>query len=281
MLSALQPSWLLLFFCAILLVLAGCATLSLRTPPPSPTSEPQTTLVAVPFAEVADIHTPLARNFQFTPRVFVNPPPITPAAPPSSVPIGSVEIESPTCYNSPAGQTCLGRIWNKTQDSLRNLSILFESTAEEGLRVGLAQRILPPDGFAPYRLQLEEQMLEAPLAATITAGQANSGQFLLLDVREHSGRLTPEGRFSVQATVQNTTVSAVDQVRVVLTLFDGGGEEAVIVGYRIAEVDESLAPQGQHAISLEIIPFIHLDAPRYELHAEGRPLRRGDTTAAE
>jgi hypothetical protein len=282
MLSSLQPGWLFLLFCVAMFFLAGCAALSFRNTPQIPTPTPRPSLVAVPFAVTTDLHTPQVNYLHFTPHIFVNPPPITTLQPPGSVPI---HIEPPTCYDSPFGQTCLGRIWNRTGQSLRNLVIEFEdthtNTTQKLQRVGLTQQVLAPDTFSPYRLQIAPDAEATSFAAAVTQLHENREEYVLLSVQASAGQLNEDGRFTLQATIQNDTPYRVTQVRAVLTLFDSNTEDAVIVGYRVVERQTPLPAQAEWTLELEIIPLILVDAPAFELHAEGRRLRNSDTTAAE
>lgn len=276
MLSTLQPGWLLLILFTAAIFLAGCATLISRPAPPSPTETPLPTLIAVPFAIPTDVHTPLTTYYQFTPQVFVNLPPTTTVEPPGSIPI---EVESPTCYNSPVGKTCLGRIWNRTQHEITNLALSVSTATNRQMTFAISQQLIATGDFAPFHLAIAENYPVNDLTAQITHSSTNAGNFTELAIRQHSGQLNTAGRFAIHAILQNDSYSYVDHVQVVLTLLD---EQNAIIGYRISELEEILPPQAEREIAIEIIPLIEVEAPNYAIHAEGRILRRGDeTTAAE
>lgn len=277
MLSALQPGWLLLFFFALMLFLAGCAAFSLKPPPPIPTVQPRPTLVAVPFAANIDLHAPTPVAGGIAPQVFINTPPTTTDEPPGSA---RLRVEPPTCYSSPSGLICLGRVWNVTREDFRNLAISFETAAESIVRSAVGQQLVPAGGFAPYRVRVDASST-AEVTVTVTHGQPNDEQFALLDIMGHSGHMTRAGRFAVQATVKNNTNALIDEVRVVLTLFAEAEQGSSIVGYRIAETGQSLAPGAEQVLHIEIIPFILVDDPAYELHAEGRPRLNRDVAPPE
>ncbi len=276
MLSAMQPSWLLFFLFAAVL-LAGCATLALRPTPPSPTETPLPTLISVPFTVSADLHKPPTNHYHFTPQVFINLPPITTSEPPGSIPI---DVESPTCYNSPGGQICLGRIWNRTQNEITNLALSVRIAARPATPVttAISQQLIASDAFAPYHLAIVGNRPLNDFTAQITHSSVNAGNFTRLAIRQHNGQLNAAGRFAINAILQNDNDSYVDHVQVVLTLFD---EENSIIGYRISELEAAFPPQAEREITVEIIPLIDAASPSYAIHAEGRILRRGESTAAE
>ncbi|MCA9912936.1 MAG: FxLYD domain-containing protein [Anaerolineae bacterium] len=277
MLSAMQPGWLLLILFAAVVFLAGCAALTSRNSPPSPTYTPLPTLVAVPFAVPTDFHTPLPRDYRFTPQAYINLPPINPLEPPGTIPI---EVESPTCYNSPAGQACLGRIWNQTQNEIINvtLSLSTSTDPEEQTTIAILQQLVVRGDFAPYHLFFAGNHPVDNFTAQITHSSSNDKTFTTLAIRHHSGQFNAAGRFAINATIQNNSDEIISHAQVVVTLLD---EQNTIIGYRISQLEDILPPQAEQEIAVEIIPLIEVEAPSYVIHAEGTILRRGDTTAAE
>lgn len=273
MLSIVQPVWLLLFLCSILLILVGCTVVPTPTQRASSTVPPSMTFAIVPFST----ETPQLTNTRPIMTMTVNimseqiSHRYTSTAPP---PESSVEAEEPTCFGrANGGYTCLGRVWNRSENTIGDVLIkveLFDNSnnilAEQN--INLEQRIIPSHTFAPYRILFDSLNSEkARIHPTIIQLSPTEPTLATLNIVDARGQVLDSGRYRLTATIKNDLLEAINDIRIFVTLMN---PERQVVAYRIYEVEGSLQADERRAIDFEIIPEIVDNNLSHVLHVEGR-----------
>lgn len=273
MLPIVQPIWLLLFLCSILLILVGCAVIPTPTQRTSSTAQPSMTFAIVPFST----ETPQPANTRpiMTMTVNIRSEQIThrytSTAPPPEL---SVDAEDPTCFGrANGGYTCLGLVWNSSENAIGDISVkveLFDNSnnilAEQD--ISLEQRIIPSHTFAPYRVLFDPINGEkAAIYPTIIQYTPTNPTLATLNIVNARGQVMDSGRYRMTATIENDLMAAVDDIRFFVTLMN---PKRQVVAYRIYEMVGALQADERRAIDFEVIPQIVEDNLSHMLHVEGR-----------
>jgi hypothetical protein len=274
MLSIVQPGWLLLFLCSILLILVGCTVIPKRAPTIASTANPSETWTLVPFFTetplVSDIRPSVSMSITTVSEYI--PYHYSSTAPPTM----DAYAEAATCFGrANGGYSCLGKVWNRGKRAMGGILLrvqLLDShnqvLAEQ--EISLEQAIIPNDTFAPYRVLFEPLDAEKThIRSTIIEQFPTLPTLTTLKIANEDGQVTDSGRYHLTATIENDLSQAVNQIRLFATLMNPQHE---VVGYRIYEVDGTLQPAEQRAVDFEVIPQVipYNDAIEHILHAEGR-----------
>jgi hypothetical protein len=185
-------------------------------------------------------------------------------------------LATPNCYETPVGSLwCLGLIRNEQtfpveQVVIRVYLVKGDGTAIAAKEAAAARVMLPPQTDSPYGVLFEAVPDGVgPVAVIVSATQRLDWTEGTLPVQvrdvESSGR---EDGYHVTGTLVNTTNTALQQLSVIVTLFDGQGR---VTGYRQSRLppNQSLAPGGKVPFAVDVIPQ-GLGTVRTDASAEGR-----------
>lgn len=162
-----------------------------------------------------------------------------------------VTITPPTCYEIPTDALlCLGKVTNTQSYIIGRVTLRLTLTRPEGTAlasqvVHIAARWLPPGQSSPYHAVFNHQMLAPMNASTAYYGMVvtplSADRIVEAIIRSFDAALeiVDEGMRSrnnyiiVTGTVVNRGSRAVEDVRVIVTLYNAQGQ---VAGYRVREV---------------------------------------------
>lgn len=261
---------LLLFSISVWVI--GCTT----TPDPLPDEPPTESLSVTLFVRAAVTITPTSAPglpLVATPRIERTPWPASasPDAPLPALP------ETPMCYEAPENNIlCLGQIENQSSGNLVRVAVLVALLDRDGIpfreqEIIIPQRVIPAGEMAPYHalFAFENETSAADLyggviATLLRAENDPSDQVKALVVQGDHGE-EDGSRYVVSAQVYNPDQAAMDDVRLVVTLYNGQGR---LAGYRVLQL-ESLAAGARVPVRVEVaaVPGEHYSA--HHVHADG------------
>jgi hypothetical protein len=182
-------------------------------------------------APIPPTSTPAPRAFTLTVEGLSGAPPAT-ARPtlmavtvtPKEPDPAPVEILAPQCSDTAGdGYQCIGNIHNPTGDPYGTLmlrAVLYDgSELVEAQTVAIEQRLLLPDGHAPYRI-IFGQNAAGPLVLEVGSVFPAGEELIRLEARDDTGT-AEDGDYIVSAMVVNDQPFALHGVRAVATLYDG------------------------------------------------------------
>jgi LysM repeat protein len=194
-------------------------------------------------------------------------PTLTPAA---------LSLSPPTCYPAPTDYImCLGQVTNSLETAIQRVTVVVRllnnerSVVVEG-ESAVEQSIIPPGDSAPYRLLLKADW-EDYAEATVWLKSADSAPeakdwYTALAV-EDPKQWWADGRYFIGAVLHNPSSQTVQLIRAVLTLRDVEGQ---IVGYRVLQFNQLIAPDERIPIEIAIMPNTPGTAASHTLYAEAR-----------
>ena len=198
-----------------------------------------------------------------------NPPTRTVIPPELSLP-------PPTCYETPLDSLlCLGEVPNTLDNPLEQVVVTVNLLDAAGAALASAtaeieQAIIPPGGSAPYRalFDVDPNAVAGAVAALQRADDAEGvdERFTPLEARDAEVSIV-DGRYAVAATLYNPGLATAQAVRVIVTLKDDAGQ---VIGYRVARVADSIAPDESLPVRLEIVAQTSVPEPEYTVYVEAR-----------
>lgn len=255
----LQSSWTYILLCGVLLAFFSFMVWTLRQPsmllaqtPPEMTVQPRfawtsTPLRIEPFTTVSsEFGTAWKRQYS-----EVNP---------ATESLHPLEIYPPDCY--PAyNQTwiCLG--WVRNLIDLPLEQVLLHATWDHdgshqvSVTTLVEQRRIRSGGMAPYRFY-STRLPAAGIVPEIhlLSYRLGSGTYTTLQIQqEHGEALLNEGRYRLQAEIENPHDFAVPLVEAVVTLVDARGR---ITGYRVVRLPEGIAARASQPILVDVLPVL-------------------------
>jgi hypothetical protein len=273
MFSFVQLGWFWLLVGSLLLLLAGCLLLPKQTPIEVPTSShPLLNFTVMPFAteNLQLRYLESSFSYTYTPTISTSQRHLSP--PTDEDYYSSI----PNCVASPnGGYSCLGRVWNNSnQDSgsiLLSINLLNEQNQIVSKETfSLEQRLIPSQGFAPYRAIIPPQnRTYQQIEAKIEYHIPPDDEIRSLRIIDSRGQASVTGRYRLTTTILNDVGKSVEDVHLFVSLVD---DEEQMVGYRIYEVGDNLLEGDMRVIELEIIPQAMPDSIHHELYVEGRAL---------
>jgi hypothetical protein len=187
-----------------------------------------------------------------------------------------MSLAPPNCYETPVGSLwCLGLIRNEQtfpveQVVIRVYLVRADGTAIAAKDAAAARVTLPPQSTSPYGVLFEAVPDGVgPVAVLISANQRLDWTEGALPVQVRDIQSSDrDGGYHVTGTLVNTTNTALQQLSVIVTLFDGQGR---VTGYRQSRLppNQSLAPGDKIPFAVDVIPQ-GLGTVRTDASAEGR-----------
>ncbi|HYO87456.1 MAG TPA: LysM peptidoglycan-binding domain-containing protein [Candidatus Limnocylindrales bacterium] len=172
---------------------------------------------------------------------------------PTTAPL-ALSVEPPACYPFGEAQSlCLGRVVNGQSIAAAHIEVRVTALGPDGASVSellaVEQAVLPPDGWAPYRVQLPfaPDQIRQIIAEVSGADPADAPP--AVEVR--SPQLEYRAGYAVvNASLANTGAEPVQLARSVVTLHAADGR---VLGYRVVPLDARLAPGQQMPLEATII----------------------------
>lgn len=250
-----------------------------NTPPPTLPGLPiTTTLTPIPRSRTV-VSSENAQTPQFIPpfmphELIRTPPPLT--------------LSTPTCYETAdAGVLCMGEIENTQPYPIEQVSIDVDITDQTGRlletqQVFIEQNIILPGETAPYRALFPNTDRLSPLSdqfggvfttlirAEQTIMPINEADVLKIDVQR--GEIVEQDRYIFTGVLNNTGGHPIEDVQVVITLYDS---EQRVAGYRIVEVKEIKVGE-EIPLYTEITPQIVGVPLHYGVQVGYRCIKRAD-----
>ena len=228
-----------------------------KTPPFPTFIPPDTGLIALSPLTLASYASPLEQRS--------NPPPDT-----------GIRVDNPTCYSLPDGElSCLGQIWNDTDEVLGDTQLQFEFYDEIGQKIGEQettpeQRLTQPGFSAAYRTilnaDLASQMdIETQVLPSVVNSFPPASNMRELSISTARGRILDTGRYHLTVTIQNDSGFDAQDIRLFTTL---DGVEWGIVGYNVHQVENILLNGHQQSVEVEVIPHAMPRRIEHILHVE-------------
>jgi LysM repeat protein len=185
-------------------------------------------------------------------------------------------VQPPTCYDMRGGTIlCLGLVEN-TQDIpagrvMVEVRLLRSVGAQPLVEVAtIEQSLLLPGDAAPYRAAFNTawSQFTGATAGLLSADTAFESQIFALAVESQQAFLD-DGRIDVRAELVNTSESALEPVRAVITVEN---ESGAVIGYRVTALpSDHLPPGSRMSLQIEIVPQVYpTTAVRVTVYAEGR-----------
>lgn len=267
--NSIQIEWLLLVFVGVLALLVGCSSLPTRTPVPATiTPYPPVTLTVVPFAT----DTPIPKS--------TLPPSIADLRTLSPQQIGTIDGSPPTlrshnttCFSSPNnGGVCYGQIWNDSAVAYEDITLRFRLRDERqniiaSQRFALEQHLIPPDNFAPFRIQfsnISSRML-TPDVQIMRSSEGNMSEPYPLQIIGTRGAIASNGRYFVTTTLENISSQPIQSWRLVTSILSVDDK---IVGYRVLESNQKIANDEQITVRVDVTPQIIADDLQHHVYVE-------------
>ena len=252
---------LFLSLLAIMVILIACSVPRRPTIVLSPTLFPQMTLTTY--------------NPQVVSRVGAEAA-IAATILPAKPRLPEVDISPPRCYRTISPQlTCLGTLRNSGNAAVSDITLKASFTSVEGAQSGesafsLEQARIAAGDRAPYRLQVPDSRLEdAALAITLVDAQLASPMSLDLKLEDLAGGFqSSSNSYRLQAMLRNDSDSAVDNIRLIVALED---EEGALIGYRAADLTETLPSGAALPIDLLIKPLEMVSSMRHHVTVQASP----------
>lgn len=267
-----QSSWFWLMICTLLLILVGCTLFNGRslnprtdnsnlitlTNTPFPTFIPHD-IDQIPFPAPFTFNTDYAESYERS-----NPPP------------PEIMVDNPTCYSLSSGEfSCLGQIWNNSDNNLGDTQLKLEFFDEIGQKIGeqtttSEQRLIESGFSAPYRTivnaDLANQMdAETRILSSVINELPPAANIRTLSIADARGDISDAGRYNLTLTIQNNSGFDAQDIRLFTTL---DGEEWGIIGYNIHEVENILLNGEQQLLEVEVIPHAIPRRIEHILHVE-------------
>lgn len=255
----LHSGWTYIFLCGVLLAFFSFMLWTLRQPsmllaqaPSEMTAQPRLTRTPAPLR--IEPFTTISSEFGTAwSRQHSEAYPATESQHP-------LEIHPPDCY--PAyNQTwiCLGWVRNLIDLPLEqvHLHAIWDDEGSQQVSVTtlVEQRRIRGGGMAPYRVY-STSLPAAGVSPEITllSYRLGSGTYTTLQIQqEHGEALLDEGRYRLQAEIENPYDFAVPLVEAVVTLVDARGR---ITGYRVVRLPEGIAARTSQPILVDVLPVL-------------------------
>lgn len=268
MASVIQPGWLLLGVCSVILLILGWYWLQR-----SAGDVDYIVPLVTPVYAAAPLWPP-------QPLYTISPQPMMPSA--TFTPTSHVSeraafiIEKPTCYDSPTQQLlCIGRVYNPLDVPIENIMLDIRlSSAHYGTVAKTAlseQRVLLPDSFAPYHARFtgENKLHEETITIDVALHHPTHSPYRAFSLPIVGSELLPDtvfGQYSLMATIHNVYSQSLPQVEIVGMLLDKSGR---VTGYRVLRLPEGLQVGEKRAIKLNLTSEILDSHLTYRLTASG------------
>ncbi|MBC8098482.1 MAG: LysM peptidoglycan-binding domain-containing protein [Armatimonadetes bacterium] len=195
------------------------------------------------------------------------PPPL-----PTLTPL-RVQFSVPSCYELVTDVlVCLGEVHNPQRSAVARVTGTLELRSADGSlvatgRVQVEQAVIPPGSAAPYRVLFPADVSQTPYNAIVMAlHSADAAVALPLLTIEQAIAQPINARYRVSAHIRNPGSRAVNQARLVVTLYDGAQR---VVGYRIAEVGR-IAAGDRVPAQIDLLPLGSEPPLSHSLYAEAR-----------
>jgi hypothetical protein len=183
-----------------------------------------------------------------------------------------VALESPTCYETPVGSLwCLGVVHNTLTTPVGRITIHIYLVRSDGTslldqQVTVARNVLAPGESAPYGALFNAMPADAAGPVAILVSTEATTDIKSVAVRNIQSEMQ-NGQYHVTGTLVNTDTKPLDNLSVVVTLYDAKG---AVTGFRqlALPTDQSLAPAASLPFTLDVIAQ-GPGTTRVEANAEG------------
>lgn len=255
----LQSSWTYILLCGVLLAFFSFMLWTLRQPPsllgqapPEMTVQPQFTWTTAPLR--IEPFTTISSDFGTAWRFQHS------EANPEVELLHPLEVSPPDCY--PAyNQTwiCLGWVRNLIDLPLEQVHLRAtwddEGSQQVSLTTLVEQRRIRSGGLAPYRFYSASLPASGGLPeVALLSYRLGSGTYTTLQIQEERGEaLIDEGRYRLQAEIENPHDFAVPRIEAVVTLVDARGR---ITGYRVVRLPDGIAARASQPILVDVLPVL-------------------------
>lgn len=198
------------------------------------------------------------------------PPPGEPILAATPVTLG---LPAPNCREMITGKIlCLGQVINTQTETVEQVQVRIRLLDSMGaplaeVTTGIEQTLIPPGGAAPYSA-IFDAVDDAQVAVSVQMAQS-VGQTNWITLGADAAAVeSSSNRVSVEANIHNPSDHVTGPGRVVLTLFDSGGQ---VAGFRVVAIGAGLEPGETRTIKIEAISQSDEDGPlTYQLYAEAR-----------
>jgi|GEM_PF-5421308 len=190
----------------------------------------------------------------------------------------SVIAVAPTCYDAPNYRVlCLGFIKNPLEQTVEQVVLRVNlmdglGTIHNTQLVYPEQRYILPGQSAPYRVFFNN-VSESRAYVSVEVQHLKSVSYKPPSLSLHidSGHLRfserSYGRYQINGTLQNTSETSVSDLWAIATLYDANHR---VVGYRVVPIPQTITPDSNIKIDVEIIPQIVQSSFHHTLHIESR-----------
>jgi LysM repeat protein len=193
--------------------------------------------------------------------------------PPALATIIPLEIAPPACYETPTDSlVCMGRIYNTQKYTVQRVDVRVQLLRADGSILAerdtiLDQNTIPPGGSAPYSARFKAEWQNYTTTATLQrVDMPPETQFVPLII-ENETIQQADGRYTVAATLYNSSPYITEPPRLILTLLDDSGR---VVGYRTFGATSGLDPEARQIIQIEAVSQVRSAKLTHTLYAEAR-----------
>jgi hypothetical protein len=189
----------------------------------------------------------------------------------------ALQLESPTCYETPVGSIwCLGLIRNPLTVAVMGIRIRITLVTVDGLallsqEISITRQWLLAGETAPYGALFTDPLTTAPtgpVAEVIQYEAVQPGTPIAVSLAAHDlyGELT-DNRYHIQAIIDNTVGRTV-RLSIVITLLDAAGR---VTGFRQIDEPQQFLPGESMPLDINGIALAS-GATRFTIAADGLPL---------
>jgi len=260
---------LLLSFITIIIGLIACS------PPPNPTPTLPPTLFPTVTLTVYNPNWTTTLTPDSLPSATIMP---------ANEPFDGIGISPPLCYPLNSGQiTCLGYVDNQGETTVSNVTLRARYVSRQDDETDeqlftLEQRVLGINAVAPYRLQIPNARLETTyIEIEVVSSELSAPPTLPLQLMDMQGMYHLEdNQYTFTAQLENTTAFDAIRVRLIVTLENENGD---IIGYRVADIPDTLASGDIIPIELLMTPLEMTETIRHRITLEAFPIDTAPTPA--
>lgn len=196
------------------------------------------------------------------------------SAPPPPLP-----IRAPACYPTPTQSViCMGVVINNQTQPIEQAQMAVQIMSADGEMLDeqittIEQSVIPPEGYAPYRVLFEgvtDEQVGGVIASLSSAVLADEmvGRYVPLTIENEV--ITSTGRFwTVTGDIVNASEQTARPPRVVFTLYD---DTLQVVGYRVWQGTSPLAAGQRVPLQIFASSLVEDKALQHTLHIEARAL---------
>jgi LysM repeat protein len=193
--------------------------------------------------------------------------------PPAIATMIPLQVAQPVCYETPTDSiVCMGQIYNTQKYAVRRVDIRVQLLRADGLILAerdtiIDQNMIPPGGSAPYSARFKAEWQNYTTMASLRHADMTPEIHFVPLIIEDEIIQQADGRYSVSATLYNSSPYITEPPRLILTLLDDNGQ---VVGYRAIGTSSGLDPDARQLIQIEALSQVRDARLSHILYAEAR-----------